>query len=63
MKAMEAAISKILEAGEEIPLRSSHQHSGGESVQLDELSSDCFSVSALINYNKIIATNPSNLSQ
>ena len=38
MKAMEAAISKILEAGEEIPLRSSHQHSGGESVQLDGLS-------------------------
>ena len=32
---MEAAISKILEAGDEIPLRSSHQHSGGESVQLD----------------------------
>ena len=37
MKAMEAAISKILEAGEEIPLRSSHQHSGGESVKLDGL--------------------------
>ena len=34
---MEAAISKILEAGDEIPLRSSHQHSGGESVQVDGL--------------------------
>ena len=32
---MEAAISKILEAGEEIPLRSSHQHSGGEACQLN----------------------------
>ena len=37
MKAMEAAISKILEAGDEIPPRSSHQHSGWESVQLDGL--------------------------
>ena len=34
---MEAAISKILEAGDEIPPRSSHQHSGWESVQLDGL--------------------------
>ena len=37
VEAMEAAISKILKAGEEIPLRSSHQHSGGESDQLDGL--------------------------
>ena len=37
MKAMEAAISKILEAGEQIPLRSSLQHSGGEACQLDGL--------------------------
>ena len=29
---METTISKILEAGEVISLRSSHQHSGGESV-------------------------------
>ena len=34
---MKAKISKILEAGGEIPLRSTHQHSGGESVQLDGL--------------------------
>ena len=34
---MEATISKILEAGEVIPLRSSHQHSGREGVQLDGL--------------------------
>ena len=37
MEAKEATISKIFEAGEEIPLRSSHQHSGGESVKLDGL--------------------------
>ena len=37
MEAKEATISKILEAGEKIPLRSSYQHSGGESVQLDGL--------------------------
>ena len=36
---MKATISNILEAGEQIPLRSSHQHSGGESVQLDGLPS------------------------
>ena len=34
---MVATISKILEAGEGISLRSSHQHSGGEGVQLDGL--------------------------
>ena len=33
----EATISKIFETGEDIPLRSSHQHSGGESVKLDGL--------------------------
>ena len=37
VEAKEATISKIFEAGEEIPLRSSHQHSGGESVKLDGL--------------------------
>ena len=37
LEAMKATISKTVEAGEKIPLRSSHQHSGGESVQLDEL--------------------------
>ena len=35
--AMKATISKILGAGEETPLRSSHQDSGGEGVQLDGL--------------------------
>ena len=34
---MEATISKNLEAGEVIPLRSSHQRSGGEGVHLDGL--------------------------
>ena len=33
----EATISKILKADKEIPLCSSHQLSGGESVQLDGL--------------------------
>ena len=33
----EATISKIFETGEDIPLRSRHQHSGGESVKLDGL--------------------------
>ena len=37
LEAMKATISKTVEAGEEIPLRSSHQHSGGESVRLDGL--------------------------
>ena len=37
MEAKKVTISKIFEAGEEIPLRSSHQHSGGESVRLDGL--------------------------
>ena len=35
--AMKATISKILGAGKETPLRSSHQDSGGEGVQLDGL--------------------------
>ena len=34
---MKATISKIFGAGEETPLRSSHQDSGGEGVQLDRL--------------------------
>ena len=34
---MKATISNILEAVEEIPPHSSHQHSGGEAVQLDGL--------------------------
>ena len=37
VEAKEATISKILKAGKEIPLCSSHQLSGGESVQLDGL--------------------------
>ena len=36
---MEATISKILEADQELPLRATRQHSGGESVQLDGLPS------------------------
>ena len=35
VEAMEATISKILETGEVIPLRSSHQQSGGEGLHLD----------------------------
>ena len=38
-EAMESTISKILEADEELPVCSTHQHSGGESVQLDRLPS------------------------
>ena len=34
---MKATISNILEAVEEIPPHSSHQHSDGEAVQLDGL--------------------------
>ena len=38
MEAKEATISKTVEAEENLmPLRSSHQHSGGESDQLDGL--------------------------
>ena len=37
LEAMKATISNIFEAGEEIHPRSSHQHSGGEAVQLDGL--------------------------
>ena len=39
MEAKEATISKILEADKELPLRSIHQHSAGEIVQLDGLPS------------------------
>ena len=37
MEAKEATISETEEAGEEILLHSGHQHSGGESVQLEGL--------------------------
>ena len=37
VEATEATISETVEAGGEILLRSGHQHTGGESVQLDGL--------------------------